>query len=358
MHYTLFIKFIFLFLLLNCLSFDLYACNTAEHHSVLSHYNHAKKIFEGKALMVGKENQKNGSFKDKATGMRSIFIKFEVLKNYKNTTIKEQITIGVLPGVMTDFEVGKKYLIYANAQTGYEFLVCEKGFETKDTTAMQVHQFLFKIPTNHTGYLVEYSEFGKKWAEGKLENGLPTSEWHFYAKSGELQIKGNYLNGEETGIWEYFYHTNDNSYRILNEIISGVYYKNTGTYQVVKMDSCNTCFYKYKISYTVEKETIVEQFCYNKQLKLKTVEYQNGLRHGKEIKFDEDGKTISSYSFEKDLLQGYFFEMFHVQAEPNSHLKIEGSYKNDEKYEETHFYYEKQLLVRTKIVIASGVVVK
>lgn len=355
MHYSL---FTIIYSLIFCFSFDLHACNTADHHSVLSHYNHAQKIFEGKAVKVGKESQKSSSFEDKATGMRSIFIQFVVLKNYKNTTIKEQITVGVLPGVMTDFEVGKKYLIYANAKTGYSFLVCEKGFETCDTTEMQAHRFLFKIPNNHTGTLVEYSEFGKKWAEGKLENGLPTGEWHFYAKSGELQIKGSYLKGEETGIWEYFYHTSDNSYRILNEIISGVYYKNTGTYQVVKMDTCNTCFYKYKITYTVEKEKITEQFCYNKQLKSKTVEYENGLRQGKEIKFDEEGKTISSYTFEKDLLQGYFFEMFHVQGEPNSHLKVEGSYKNDEKYEESHLYYEKELLVRTKIVIASGVVVK
>lgn len=342
-----------LLLLIALIAPPLYACNTTDHHSVLSHYNHAKKIFEGKVLKVGKENQKNNSFEDKATGMRGILVKFEIITNYKNSIEKEEITIGILPNVMADFVVGKKYLIYANARINFEFLVCEKGFETADTSAMKAHEFLFQIPKNHTGYLVEYSEFGKKWAEGKLENGLPTGEWLFYAKSGELQIKGNYWRGEEMGIWQHFYHTTDETYRILAEIINGNYKKEG--YTLTKIDTCESCVYKYKIHYTININNFTEEFCYNKKQHSKLVEYKDGWRNGKEEKFDENGRCISTYYFKNEILDGQFFEIQPVPGTSNTYLKVQGSYKEDKKDKEIHFYYENEQLINTKIILMNGV---
>ena len=71
-----------------------------------------------------------------------------------------------MEGLYRDFEVGEHYLIYANAKQGYDFLICENGFSLKDQDAMKLHAFLWTIPVQHSGYLVEYSISGQKWAEG------------------------------------------------------------------------------------------------------------------------------------------------------------------------------------------------
>lgn len=333
---------------------SLRACNTSEHHSVSNHYNHAQKVFEGKVLKVGKLKQRNFSFEYKETGIRSIFIKVEVTRNHKNTLIQEQLVLGLMPGLYRDFEVGENYLIYANAKKGYDFLICENGFSTTDKTAMRLHAFLWTIPVQHTGYLVEYTAFGKKWAEGNLENGLPVGAWKYYSKSGELQIKGTYEKGEEAGLWQYYYHTDDDTYAILNRIISGDFYKKTGSYQLLQLDSSVVGMYKKQLRYTVGKDTLTESFYYNNRMISKQVNYQNGWRNGIEERFNEAGTCISFYQFEDDALDGSYWETQAIRGGGNGYLKVEGSYQKDKKYDERHLYYENKVLSRTKEIMKKG----
>lgn len=333
---------------------SLAACNTGEHHSVSNHYNHAQKVFEAKVLKVGKLKQKNFSFEYKETGIRSVFIKVEVTKNHKNTFIREQLTIGVLPGLYQDFELGKEYLIYANAKKGYDFLICENGFAMTDEAALRLHAFLWTIPFEHTGYLVEYDTSGKKWAEGNLENGLPVGLWQYYSKSGELQIKGNYENGEETGLWQYYYHTDDDTYAVLSQIISGSYYQETGTYEVLKLDSSSLGRYKNVLLYTVGEDTLTESFYYSTRIVSKQIHYQNGWRNGIEKRFDESGTCISFYQFENDVLEGKYWETQKIRGVENLSLRVEGYYKKDKKQEERHLYYENDILSKTKEILKNG----
>jgi antitoxin component YwqK of YwqJK toxin-antitoxin module len=333
---------------------SLKACSTSEHHSVSNHYNHAKKVFEAKVLKVGKLQQRNFSFEYKETGIRSIFIKVEVTRNHKNTLVKEQLTIGVLPGLYRDFEVGASYLIYANAKKGYDFLICENGFSTTDKEAMRLHAFLWTIPVQHTGYLIEYDTSGNKWAEGNLENGLPVGAWNYYSKSGELQIKGSYQNGEEVGLWQYYYHTDDDTYAILSQIISGDYYKKTGSYELLQLDSNSIGVYKHQLVYTVGEDTLRESFYYNISVLSKQVSYQNGWRNGIEERFNEEGICISVYQFEEDLLEGAYWETQAIRGVKNGHLKVEGYYKKDKKYDERHLYYENKVLSKTKEILKAG----
>lgn len=344
---------LFIFLLLG-MSNPLTACNTSEHHSVSSHYNHAQKIFEGKVLKVGKTKQRSFSFVYKETGIRSIFIKIEVTKNHKNTLVKEQLIIGVMPGLYRDFEVGGSYLIYANAKKGYDFLICENGFPQTDEMAMRLHAFLWTIPVEHTGYLVEYDTAGRKWAEGRLENGLPIGEWKYYSRSGELQIKGTYANGEELGLWTYYYHTDDDTYAILSQIISGGYYKKTGTYELLKLDSSSVGTYKNQLIYTVGEDTLTEYFCYNARIISKQVHYQNGWRNGVEERFNEEGVCISFYQFEDDLLEGTYWQTQAIRGTENLYLKVEGYYKQDQKLDERHLYFENDVLSKTKEILKGG----
>lgn len=330
------------------------ACNSREHHAVLSHYNHAQKVFEGKAIKVGNENKKGFSFEDTERGQRSVLVKFEVLSPYKNCQIKEEITVGILLSSLTEFEVGGQYLIYANKLPVYDFLVCENGFSKTDADDLAKHAFLYEIPYQHSGPIVEYSSFGRKWVEGQLENGLPVGEWKYYALTGELQIKGNYEKGEEVGSWEYYFHTLDANYRILQEIESGAYFKNTGSYQVITIDTNQTGIFKHQLSYLVESDTISERYYYNKTTLAKKVTFQDGLRNGLELEYNEDGLCLSSYSFSKERLEGPFFKLQSLPAELNTILRVEGVYRNDKKLEEKHLYFDNQELVRTKEIIKGG----
>lgn len=335
-------------------SSTVWACNTSEHHSVLNHYNHAQKVFEGKVVRLGKLHQKKFSFEDKETGLRSIFITFKVLKGYKNALVEEEITVGVLPGLYADFEKKKSYLIYANAKVGYDFLICEKGFCLTDKEAMKAHQLLFQIPYQHTGYWVEYSTFGQKWAEGKLEMGLPVGEWKYYSKSGELQIKGCYQEGEEVGTWEYYYHTNDDSYVILHQIITGAYYQKTGSYQVLSLDSNLTGMFRHQVQYLVGEDTLSEYFYYNQRSLSKKVVYQKGWRNGKEERFDEQGDCISMYHFVEGRLEGDFWEWQKLRGQQKRYLKVEGYYKADKKMDERHLYYENKVLLKSREILKNG----
>ena len=290
---------------------------------------------------------------NKRTDIQRIQITFEVIRNYKNCQPKELLTVGVL-GAYADFEVGEDYLIYADELSDYNFLTCEKSFRKTDAEAMKKQAYLQQIPYQHSGYMVEYSQTGRKWVEGRLEKGLPTGEWKYYAESGELQAKGSYQNGKKLGEWVYYFHTKDESYRILNEIIRGNYFEMTGTYQMIQFDSNQVGQYKNRISYLVGADTVVEAFYYNQPICSKKVQYKNGLREGKEEKYNEQGVCISSYSFENDRLEGAFFEVQGLRASKNAYLRVEGHYKADKKYNERHLYYENGILSRTKEVFREG----
>ncbi|MBL4648499.1 MAG: hypothetical protein JKY03_02125, partial [Aureispira sp.] len=196
--------------------------------------------------------------------------------------------------------------------------------------------------------------FGKKWAEGHLGNGLPVGAWKYYSQSGELQIKGSYKNGKEVGLWQYYYHTDDDTYSILSQIISGDYYKKTGSYQLLQLDSSSIGTYKNQLSYTVGEDTLTESFYYNTRIISKQVSYQNGWRNGIEKCFNEAGIGISFYQFENDLLEGAYWKIQAIRGAENLYLKVEGSYKKDKKYNERHLYYENDVLSKTKEILRAG----
>ena len=208
---------------------ELMACATGMHHSVMSHYNQAQKVFQGKVLSIAKVKRKHYKKLGRQKRLYDYVVKLRVERCFKNSILKEDIWIGVEAAM--DLKVGVEYLIYANSNPYDEMLVCNIPVAVKDSAGLQKHTFLFGLPLQHSGYVVEYSKFGKKWAEGQLERGKPVGLWKYYAWTGELQIEGSYQNGLSEGKWQYFFHTSDESFDILNAIIKGQYFKKTGTYQ-------------------------------------------------------------------------------------------------------------------------------
>ena len=333
---------------------ELFACNSSSHHSVLSHYNQAFNIFEGKVISSGNLNKKKDCFIDSETGLSCIYVQFEVLTVYKNCEFNEKITVGIPPGLYPLFNSGERYLIYTVEKVNYDSIICHTAVPYSDSAALLSHQFLFSLPSEYSGYITEKSVYGRVWAEGKLEKGLAVGDWNYYALSGELQIKGSYKEGEEEGEWQYFFHTNDQNYTILHDIISGVYFNKFKDYELIFMDSTLSGEHKNKISYTVGTDTISEYFFFTERLFSKKVHYLKGLRNGNEQKFNTEGQCISLYTFINDVLEGDFFELLPIRTQKSSFIRVEGTYLNDSKFNESHLYFDNKELIRTKHILKNG----
>lgn len=347
-------KYLQLSMLLFCVLIgqELMACSTGMHHSVLSHYNQAQKVFQGKVLSIAKVKRKHYKKLGKQKRLYDYMVKLRVERCFKNAIEKEDVWIGVEAAM--DLKIGVAYLIYANSNPYDKVLVCNIPVAVKDSIGLKKHTFLFELPLLHSGYVVEYSKFGKKWAEGQLENGQPVGLWKYYAWTGELQIKGSYQSGLAEGEWQYFFHTSDESFDILDAIMKGRYFKETGTYQVVNLDSSQQLSYRYQLQYKVGQDTITEQFYHQKPVVEKIVPYQNGWRNGKEQLFNTAGKCIQEYHFIQGILNGPFWVKQVVRQADDIELKVEGIYRQDEKYEERHLYYEKDVWYKTVDIILGG----
>ncbi len=57
----------------------------------------------------------------------------------------------------------------------------------------------------YTGAIASYNKDNKIAMEGFLKDGLADSTWTFYFASGGVQMKGNYKNGWDIGLWQSFY---------------------------------------------------------------------------------------------------------------------------------------------------------
>jgi len=332
-----------------------WACNSRNHHSVLSHYNHAQVVFIGEVLRKGKVSTAEFAFEDKLTDIKSYKLEFKITKTFKNvTTTTDTIIVGKVPGRYVDFEIGQQYLVYANPDINYDFLLCENGVAVQDSVEMQKHAFLYELSPQHSGYVVERSPFGRVWAQGQLQEGVPVGDWQFYALSGELQIKGSYCAGEECGAWTYYQHTSDATYQIYNKIYTGAYYELTGDYKLIELDTNRSGIFKNRLVYQVGTDKVVDDFYYNQPRLQKEVTFDQGIRDGIETIYNEKGDTLSVYTFRKGRLHGDFFSRQPLPSQENMHLIVRGRYQADKKMEEKHYYYEKNKLYQTKVVLEGG----
>ena len=79
----------------------------------------------------------------------------------------------------------------------------------------------FDDNNNKTGYWEYYFSNGNLEWKGNYVNGKRHGYWEDYFDNGKLYSKGNYLNGKADGYWEYYYF-NGNLRRKVN-YINGIY---------------------------------------------------------------------------------------------------------------------------------------
>jgi antitoxin component YwqK of YwqJK toxin-antitoxin module len=320
----------------------------------MSHYNHAQVVVIAKVVKIG--NGKNYfSFEVEGGRRKSYFMKLKIIKTYKNSTVHtKEIIVGKSPNDYASYEKGKTYLIHAYPHVAYDFLLVNQGVDLEDEEGMRRYDFMDQIPQYHTGEVKEFSTYGRLRAKGKLVNGLPEGEWLYYGYSGELQIKGAYQNGEETGLWEYYHHTEDRAYELLQKIYSGAYYEWSQNYKPIQLDTNLTGQYRKRIIYMVDSQAVTELFYYNQRIPQKIAYFKEGELHGIEKTMTLNGTIHTQYSFEEGILDGAYFTIQPLPTQEGVTLRVEGEYRANQKYMETHFYYEKERLFQTKMILNQG----
>lgn len=346
MYLTNNIKYCYIILIILLTYNNGYACNRGDHHSIMHHYNSSESVFKGRVLWVGRPHRKKESFIDVQTEISCAFVLFEVLEAFKGCQVGQQLCIGVLPAVLTNFVPTTQHLIYASKDINYAFLITETTCAFNDSLGISKHQLLLNLDKKHNGYLQERSATGETWAEGRLKNGQPEGPWKYYALSGELQISGSYSEGLAVGKWQTFYHTSDQNYKIFKAIQSGALAYKTSAYHFIGLDSSKDHQFRYQITYSVNQDTMQEFFYHNKLLLAKEIDYFKGLKNGKELSYAVSGDLLKEYNFINDQLEGPFVELRFENKNQGNFIRVKGHYRADRKVSENQYIYQNNQLIQ------------
>lgn len=321
------------------------ACATGEHHSTTFHYNNAQQVFVGIFLQ-----------QEKTKGTDTTWLTFRIKKAYKNCQTGQLLKIQANAYTTAFLKKRSQHLVYAE-KTLSQALYCPKLEALKDSNTSRQISVIEQIHQQPKGEeFIEYSPYGKVWAKGYYEAGVPLHSWEYYAYSGELKIKAQYLRGLPASQWQTYAHTKDEDYKLLQKILSGAYTQ-AENYQVVSIDTNLQAKFRYQLQYLVEGDTMVETFYYNKPYLTQYRHYREGLKHGLENSFKEDGTTYKTYTFADGKLHGIYREVL-VWAnaqDKGAYVEIKGKFVEDKREEEIHFYYNGQGdFLYKKVIVEKG----
>lgn len=320
------------------------ACAIGDHHSTTYHYNNAQKVFVG--VLLSKQATQNAD---------TSLLTFKIKKAYKNCKAGEVIQLK--GNAYTTALVARKssHLVYAQA-TLSTALYCPQLQALKAPKTSRQLAVLKEIILHPKGTpFIEYSPYGQVWAKGHYQEGAPYHVWTYYAYSGEVQLTAQYVRGLRSSQWRTYSHLKDSEYKILHEIMTGLYARKWDDYAVVGVDTNEQTEFRYTLRYLVDQDTIEEQFYYNQPYLTKTASYREGHQDGLEQFFDQEKKAYRTYTFKDGRLHGLYREVLDWGAQEGGVIEVKGQYTLDKREEEIHYYYNAQgHLQYKKVLIENG----
>jgi antitoxin component YwqK of YwqJK toxin-antitoxin module len=159
------------------------------------------------------------------------------------------------------------------------------------------------------------------YVKGNYLNGKKNGVWHFYDITGSLVKQGRYNNDQMTGEWKFYYpQMTDNGGNSLH--YSGELYQ-IATYRNDQLDGQSQRFsYLEKTQRLCDKEDPMEaeqDTCWSSVYHkiLETINFRNGLRHGKYEFRDSKGQIISSGNYANNLREGEWMQGYLINYEAN-----------------------------------------
>jgi antitoxin component YwqK of YwqJK toxin-antitoxin module len=283
------------------------------------------------------------------------WLTFRIQKAYKNCKAGQLVQIQANAYTTALLKRKSCHLVYAEA-TLAETLYCPKLEALKAAnTRRQLKVLEQLIQHSSVEEFVEYSPYGKVWAKGRYQEGVPYGIWQYFAYSGELKITAQYVRGLKASQWRSYAHTGDEEYKILQDIITWVYARQWDDYAVLGIDTNTTTKFRYTLRYLVNGDTMVERFYYNKPHLTQYRFYREGKKHGLENSFREDGTSFRTYTFQDGRLHGVYRELLPWAQEQGAYVEVKGQYIADRREEEIHYYYNAQgHFLYKKVIVKAG----
>ena len=339
-----FFYFFFSLLFLGLSTTNIQACATGEHHSTTYHYNNAQQVFVGVLLQQQRPTQSDTSL-----------LTFKIRKAYKNCKVGQLVQIQANAYTSALLKRKSCHLVYAET-TFSELLYCPQleALKAKNTSRqLNVLDQLLQHPLGVE--FVEYSPYGRVWAKGCYQEGIPDGNWQYFAYSGELKISAQYMQGLRASQWRSYAHTPDEDYKILQNIITGEYAQQGNDYIVLGIDTNESTEFRYTLRYLVHGDTMVECFYYNKPYLTQCRFYKAGKKHGLESSFRQDGIAFRTYTFQDGRLHGVYRELLPWAQEQGAYVEVKGQYIAEQRAEETHYYYNAQgHFLYKKVLVKAG----
>lgn len=169
---------------------------------------------------------------------------------------------------------------------------------------------------NHGEY-VEWHPSGKKFCEGKYQDGKRTGQWDFWFEDGRKAKTGSYENGRPEGEWTYWRPdgTKDREESYLDSQRHGrwVYYDDRGELKKQEEYEAGQKHGTWITWYPNGKKKTEGRFVngerhgpqtawYENGQQGRLTEFKNGKRHGKAVAWNESGETVAELVYENDTL--------------------------------------------------------
>jgi hypothetical protein len=176
------------------------ACSCLTYKSLQQTYNDAEVVFEGTFIEAKFD-----------TVQEERFLHFKIDKYYKGDSIKS--TLMVLPGSGSCRTFPKEgvRMIYYTFKFGDHISVnyCSKriGFDDKSKKELKKFERIVSKPNGvHKKYLFPFNYLYK----GDFVNGQANGIWEYYYPKdtrgfGNVKLEGKYLDGKRDGLWSYYH---------------------------------------------------------------------------------------------------------------------------------------------------------
>jgi antitoxin component YwqK of YwqJK toxin-antitoxin module len=306
------------------------SCITYGGPLTINEYNNSKYIISGKATKVIL-NYEESIYRQRQ-------IEFEIDEIFKGKIESKKITIYTALG---DAACGlfvnenEEWVIYAYMHDGvFSTNLCTRSQLKKKVSSSDYKSLKqFKNNSNNTEWK---NNTGSIIAVGKLENNMPIGYWKYYYNNGYLESEGSYKNGEYDGKWIKYLdpegivtrlhydkkipQDSTPDLQLLSNKVSGIenYKEGIGDGEFI--------YYAY---YSFDKPTYI-------------MNYRNGKKEGKEIRYYGNGIINYEQNFHEGELEGY--ERFYYK---NGQLKQEGKFIKGKPSGRFNLYSESGELIKT-----------
>lgn len=167
----------------------------------------SKKDISRKWLVIMKKTKgtktnekRKGVFDCKYAKFRANELKVIKIINTRNPKLMKKHVKNTYDGVEIVYEINK--ITKSDSYDDDIEIVCSNGIHYFKT---MITAYYYDIPDNYSGRLIDWYDSGMVEEEGEYLEGEQTGHWNYWGCDGNKISEGEYLNGNKNGYWVHWY---------------------------------------------------------------------------------------------------------------------------------------------------------